>query len=306
MNASFSTTPVMIGFEYSMELPYDERYWTADSVTAWQTLDTRSNVPQMFKSTFHQLLSEEMTQLPDPGLMALNALVAALYIHISQTRSMSLHAPNIVTEQLRERCATALRRWLMMISVFQDNDYVHNGNQTLAVGAVLLCESAFVQLYIDQSLLRGAKVDLLNADDNGQDRLFQPVTRSMEMTMAMYHTITSVRGPLSHGMQFLIRTGCIDLGIFHCLLGFRSIVFLVRWLYTLELASQDGTEESLTSEESEIVENLRACIYQSNVPSLAGLPLSKACAKLWGDVTGAMNSPWEITYRLGEYLKVFV
>ena len=83
-------------------------------------------------------------------------------------------------------------------------------------------------------------------------------------------------------------------------------MFLVRWLYTLELASQDGTEESLTSEESEIVENLRACIYQSNVPSLAGLPLSKACAKLWGDVTGAMNSPWEITYRLGEYLKVFV
>ncbi|KAF2179969.1 hypothetical protein K469DRAFT_295397 [Zopfia rhizophila CBS 207.26] len=306
MNASFFATDVLLDFDFSMELPYSESFWVIESSEKWQAMRTQACILPSFNSAFQNLVFGNQSPPPQLSLLASNALMAALFAYICRCKSIAFATPPHLVNGLTDCCSAALYRWRAALPSVQDDCSSLDVNPSLAVASLLLWKAAFIQLYVDNTPLKSAKAAALGPASGLQDYdLYQLVPRGPEMTMAMRHALIWIRGPIGHGIQFLIKTGCLDLSISHCLLGFHSVILLIRWLYTLEVALESGSEQPPTAEEQDLVDSIRASISQSNLPSLKDLPLSKACAQVWAEVMTSVTTTWEISDVLGRYLAKF-
>ncbi|KAG4411236.1 hypothetical protein IFR04_015628 [Cadophora malorum] len=306
MNASLFATDVLLDFDFPMELPYDESLWVVETSEKWQAMRAQACVLPSFNSAFQYLVSGNSSPPPQLSLLASGALMAALFAYICRVQSIAFGVPPHLANGLMDGCSAALFRWRAALPSVQDDCSSLDVHPSLAVASLLLWNAAFIQLYVDKSSSKSAKTAAFGILNGLQDDdLYQLVPRSPEMTIAMRHALIWIRGPIGHGIQFLAKTGCLDVNISHCLLGFHGTILLIRWLYTLEVALESGLEQTPTAEEQDLVDSIQASIAQSNLPSLKDLPLSKACAQVWAEVMTSVTTTWEISGFLGRYLAKF-
>ncbi|KAJ5508824.1 hypothetical protein N7527_010967 [Penicillium freii] len=257
MNAASLSSSIFLPPSFDIGFPYSETLFLSDKEEDWECLFSSAPRPQTFKVALHNLtsLSGPVLQI-DSGLGNL-VLIIALYAHVRSCKAVSASLPITLGREIIETSTVSLKRWLNSLAgsgVAGQHEQI-GADCSLTASALILWKVATIQLYADFA--------------TGE---------------AMGHAVSFVRAPVIRGIQFLKATACADISIYHPLMGFHCIILLVRWLSSLESVSKATGSQCTHPDELMSLQNIRELISESDQPSIEGVPLSVACARIWVEI----------------------
>ncbi|KAJ5977758.1 hypothetical protein N7501_001100 [Penicillium viridicatum] len=257
--------------------------------------------PQTFKVALHNLtsLSGPVLQI-DSGLGNL-VLMIALYTHVRSCKAVSASLPIPLGREIIETSTVSLKRWLNSLIARQHEQI--GADCSLTASALILWKVATIQLHADFASVAEVQ-DAILALSTGQQIIsaLQPIRMPTHTAEAMGHAVSFVRAPVIRGIQFLKATACVDISIYHPLMGFHCLILLVRWLSSLESVSKATGSQCTHPDELRLLQNIRELISESDQPSIEGVPLSVACARIWVDILESDRQIWGVRKLLRTYL----
>ncbi|KAJ5603270.1 hypothetical protein N7537_006226 [Penicillium hordei] len=272
----------------------------------WKYLFSSAPRPQTFKVALHNLTSlcGPVLQI-DSGLGNL-VLMIALYTHVRSCKSVSSSLPTPLGREITETSTVSLRRWLNSLAgsgIGRQHEQI-GADCSLTASALILWKVATIQLYADFDSVVEVQ-DAILALSTGQQQTIsalQPIRMPTHTAEAMGHAVSFVHGPVLRGIQFLKATACADISIYAGLMGFHCVVLLVRWLSSLESASKATGSQCTHPDELLLLQNIREFIGESDQPSIEGVPLSVACARIWVEILESDRQIWGVRKLLRTYL----
>lgn len=293
----------LVRSDFKFEMPYDETLWLSQSHDEWDARRASAASPILFKAAFKNLFTNSGSSIWSRSVLGHLALMVALYNHTCQCRAVAMPLPPLLAEQVLQSISVALCRWLMTLEAFcGSTDEVLQLNPSLAGSSVILWEATCVELHGNVSALAQAKATVLGVLKDGTDSipLFGKVERSQAMEVAIWHSLAFVRGPITAGIHFMQTTGGVSLNVGHCLFGFRCIILLIRWLYTLETAVVGSCE--VTENEHRILDTLDLLLEDAGIDGIMSMSRSRATATVWAEILTSSNLIWGIGKVMGNYL----
>ncbi|KUM60723.1 hypothetical protein ACN42_g6413 [Penicillium freii] len=287
MNVASLSSSIFLPPSFDIGFPYSETLFLSDKEEDWECLFSSAPRPQTFKVALHNLtsLSGPVLQI-DSGLGNL-VLIIALYAHVRSCKAVSASLPITFGREIIETSTVSLKRWLNSLAgsgVAGQHEQI-GADCSLTASALILWKVATIQLYADFASVAEVQ-DAILALSTGQQTIYalQPIRMPTHTGEAMGHAVSFVRAPVIRGIQFLKATACADISIYHPLMEFHCIILLVRWLSSLESVSKATGSQCTHPDELMSLQNIRELISESDQPSIEGVPLSVACARIWVEI----------------------
>ncbi|KAI5776940.1 hypothetical protein EDC01DRAFT_432804 [Geopyxis carbonaria] len=127
------------------------------------------------------------------------------------------------------------------------------------------------------------------------------IVRSMEVTVAAEKAMECLQMPIRAGTIVVRKTAALSWSVEHALAGMDCILFLLRWMHTLE-----GERACVPwdVEETAVYEMVGTLLEEADIElPRGGGPLTPALAALWGDLL-ADTWVWGITAEIGSFMQV--
>ncbi|KEF54944.1 uncharacterized protein A1O9_09387 [Exophiala aquamarina CBS 119918] len=301
--ASSLSTEIAFRNDIAFEMPYEETLWQSSSGEDWMSLYASAPVPPSSREALQNLFDSSGSSVQTYSVLGHLALMVSLHTLSCHYRALSTYLPPLVATQVLQSFHAAMDRWLTSLKALSlSAGGLLLVNPSLASSAVILWEANCIQLHGDASALANIKATALAVfkDQPTIPALFERVARSSDMATAVRHALCFLRGPIAVGIRFMKTTGGAHTSICHFLLGFQCIIFLARWLYTIECIVDAG--EPVTEQEQSLLKTVDWLLEDSGIQGISHIPRSKATAAVWAEILGSPNLVWGVGEPAGDYL----
>lgn len=309
MNVSHLSSTMFLPPGFDIELPYSEDLWTCNTRETWERLFSTAPRPQSFTAAFHNLTSLSGSILQNDSGLAHLVLMIALHSHVKSCRTLAASLPQSLSQEMTETSISSLNHWLLSLAesgILRSRQHVC-ADCSLAASALILWKTTMIQLRADPASVRDVQDAILGLS-MGHKAVPQlsPSYKPYSVASAMSHAVSFIQGPIVRGVQFLQATSCASISIYNGLLGFHGLILLVRWLFSLEASDEQINEQALHPDEWLLLRDIRVLITESDLPSLEGLPLSAACARIWAETLHSDRQIWGVRKILHMYLQKLI
>ncbi|RMZ39058.1 hypothetical protein CA14_003485 [Aspergillus flavus] len=309
MNVSHLSSTMFLPPGFDIELPYSEDLWTCNTRETWERLFSTAPRPQSFTAAFHNLTSLSGSILQNDSGLAHLVLMIALHSHVQSCRTLAASLPQSLSQEMTETSISSLNHWLLSLAesgILRSRQHVC-ADCSLAASALILWKTTMIQLRADPASVRDVQDAILGLS-MGHKAVPQlsPSYKPYSVASAMSHAVSFIQGPIVRGVQFLQATSCASISIYNGLLGFHGLILLVRWLFSLEASDEQINEQALHPDEWLLLRDIRVLITESDLPSLEGLPLSAACARIWAETLHSDRQIWGVRKILHMYLQKLI
>ncbi|KAB8249506.1 hypothetical protein BDV35DRAFT_378123 [Aspergillus flavus] len=281
MNVSHLSSTMFLPPGFDIELPYSEDLWTCNTRETWERLFSTAPRPQSFTAAFHNLTSLSGSILQNDSGLAHLVLMIALHSHVKSCRTLAASLPQSLSQEMTETSISSLNHWLLSLAesgILRSRQHVCADCSLAASALILDVQDAILALSMGHKAVPQ----------------LSPSYKPYSVAPAMSHAVSFIQGPIVRGVQFLQATSCASISIYNGLLGFHGLILLVRWLFSLEASDEQINEQALHPDEWLLLRDIRVLITESDLPSLEGLPLSAACARIWAETLHSDRQIWGV------------
>ncbi|CRL21845.1 Transcription factor, fungi [Penicillium camemberti] len=310
MNVALLSSTVFLPPNFDIELPYSEELWVCNNREEWERLFSSAPRPQTFTVAFHNLTSLSGSILHNDCGLTYLVLMVALYNHVKSCRGLASSLPVSLGQEIVNTNISSLNRWLLSLTeskILRPQQHIF-ADSSLAASALILWKTTMLLLHADPASVADVQDAILTLS-LGHDKAvppWNPAHKTCNVAPAMGHAVSFIQAPVVRGVQFLQATACMSISIYHGLLGFHSLILLVRWISSLESSNEQIDEQSIHSDELLLLRDIRVLITESDLPSLDRLPLSAACARIWAETLQSDRQIWGIRTVLHTYLQKLI
>lgn len=240
------------------------------------------------------------------GVFGLATLICALFGHVQQAVLVAAGSLSDSAAPLLHSCEAAMKTWLIALRAIVENERTCSSeNVSMAEAAAAMWSVTMVHLYADVRVVEISQSIVCSQHEEYNNQCAKMIPRSPRMSDAMHHTLTFLRGPISHGVNFLKQTGCRNLNPCLSRLGIHCIILLACWLHTLEMAISAEPQANLTWDEIEAIERTREVLEESDVAvhDNSGLLLSESCLRIWSEAMGREVLAWAFDEQKRQVLR---